>query len=276
MNIWTPIASDLLKALDDSGIRLGGRLPSQYKWNTSEVGLVIVEDAANDWGPVLYTIDAEETSGFEQVDHDTFRKNVYVVMKRQERICTEFTPEVLKYLDHSGVKWVGIGCKPSEYLPDGEGVRYLVFSRAFGLSWSSELSSTYEYLPRDRFVTEVYRRTGVFNEINSEDFTITEDGSIVSKENRSKDGLLEKFKEAGRSAAERISVANFSQPLTVGEIQVTYSQDADTWSDGSQDLKISFLPTEDGGYYVIETERWAFDSKEELIRILDDFISRSK
>lgn len=92
----------------------------------------------------------------------------------------------------------------------------------------------------------------------------------------SNDILVEKFKEAGREAAQRISVADFSQPLTVGEIQVTYSQGADTWSEGSQDLKISFLPTDEGGYYVLETERWAFDTKEELIRILEDFISRSK
>lgn len=182
MNIWTPLDSDFLKTLDDSGIKLGGELPSRYKIGANEVGLIVSDDAANGWRPVLYTIDAEETSGFEQVHHDTFLRVVYDVIGRKED----------------------------------------------------------------------------------------------SKEKSSKESLVEKFEEAGRAAAERISVASFSDSLTIGEININYSQDADTWSQGSQDLKISFLPTEDGGYYVIETERWAFDNKEDLLRILDDFISRSK
>jgi len=65
-----------------------------------------------------------------------------------------------------------------------------------------------------------------------------------------------------------------SSPIAVESVKVNYWQDADTNSHDSQSLELS---TEEGGggkYYVLKTERWAFDSIEEFVKILQDFQSR--
>jgi hypothetical protein len=64
----------------------------------------------------------------------------------------------------------------------------------------------------------------------------------------------------------------------LNKLSATYTQDADTYSN----LKVNghltdnylTISTEEGGYFVLSTERWAFDSIEELIEILKDFISK--
>ena len=64
-------------------------------------------------------------------------------------------------------------------------------------------------------------------------------------------------------------------PVTIESLSATYQQEEDSSStDGHQFLKIS---TSDGGggiYFVIKTERWAFDNIEDLIILLTDFKRR--
>ena len=53
--------------------------------------------------------------------------------------------------------------------------------------------------------------------------------------------------------------------------EMTFSQDADCCTIEDQFLKIK---TDDGGggdFFIIQTERWAFDSIEELVEILNKF-----
>jgi hypothetical protein len=63
----------------------------------------------------------------------------------------------------------------------------------------------------------------------------------------------------------------------VETINATYSQDAD--SNSVSDMQFLEVSSEDAGggtYYVIKTERWAFDTIQELIDTLTDFQSRCK
>jgi uncharacterized protein YfdQ (DUF2303 family) len=75
----------------------------------------------------------------------------------------------------------------------------------------------------------------------------------------------------------RLLVAGFpssEQPVAVTKVTVEYTQDADSNSNEIQFLKVS---TEDAGggiYYVIKTERWAFDNIDDLIKVLNDFEKR--
>jgi len=65
-----------------------------------------------------------------------------------------------------------------------------------------------------------------------------------------------------------------SSPIAVESVKVNYWQDADTNSHDSQSLELS---TEEGGggiYFVLKTERWAFDNIEEFVNVLQDFQSR--
>lgn len=64
------------------------------------------------------------------------------------------------------------------------------------------------------------------------------------------------------------------QPVAVNKVSVEYTQEADSNSDGLQFLEIS---TEDAGggiYYVLKTDRWAFDNLNDLIKVLNDFEKR--
>ena len=67
------------------------------------------------------------------------------------------------------------------------------------------------------------------------------------------------------------------QPVTLAELSATYQQDADSNSDAS--LQTITISTDDAGagtYYFIQTDRWAFDSIDELVNTLTDFINRIK
>lgn len=60
-------------------------------------------------------------------------------------------------------------------------------------------------------------------------------------------------------------------------ITATYSQDADSNSNNMiQILDVSSEDAGAGNYFVIKTDRWAFDSIEELIETLRDFEKRIK
>jgi len=63
----------------------------------------------------------------------------------------------------------------------------------------------------------------------------------------------------------------------IEEIRVIYSQDADCCSDGEPQTIEVF--TQDGGagkYFVIKTDRWAFDRIDELIELLNNFKQKAE
>ena len=55
------------------------------------------------------------------------------------------------------------------------------------------------------------------------------------------------------------------------EFKVTFAQDADCASTEDQFLTIKTDNGGGGDFFVIETERWAFDSVDELIEIFNKF-----
>lgn len=73
--------------------------------------------------------------------------------------------------------------------------------------------------------------------------------------------------------------------IALYDMQITYCQECDDAQGGdefdSQQLTIEAVPTPAEGnaggyYYVISTNRWAVDSPQELVDILEDFIKRLK
>lgn len=65
-----------------------------------------------------------------------------------------------------------------------------------------------------------------------------------------------------------------SNPIAVESVRANYWQDSDTNGHDSQSLELS---TEEGGggfYFVLKTERWAFDNIEEFVSVLKDFQGR--
>jgi hypothetical protein len=61
----------------------------------------------------------------------------------------------------------------------------------------------------------------------------------------------------------------------VEDVKVTYTQECDESSQDWQSLKIFTNDNGAGKYIVFETERWAIDSIDELIEILNDFKTRA-
>ena len=60
-------------------------------------------------------------------------------------------------------------------------------------------------------------------------------------------------------------------------LTAVYSQDADTCDSSlCQELTIESLDGGGGTYYILKTDRWAFNSIKELSDILTDFINRTK
>jgi hypothetical protein len=57
----------------------------------------------------------------------------------------------------------------------------------------------------------------------------------------------------------------------VERVLVVYTQECDESSNNIQELKIFMEDNGTGKYIVFETERWAIDSIDELIEILNDF-----
>ncbi len=61
----------------------------------------------------------------------------------------------------------------------------------------------------------------------------------------------------------------------VEDVKVTYTQECDESSQDWQSLKIFTSDNGAGKYIVFETKRWAIDSIDELIEILNDFKTRA-
>lgn len=65
-------------------------------------------------------------------------------------------------------------------------------------------------------------------------------------------------------------------PIAITEFSMEYTQEGDSnSSDYFQSLELQITDAGDGSYFVLKTERWAFDSVEELIEVLEDFKRRS-
>jgi len=65
--------------------------------------------------------------------------------------------------------------------------------------------------------------------------------------------------------------------ISLNELAVSYSQlpdHSDDLTDLSQEIKIFTRDAGGGIYFVIKTERWAFDSIEDFVDLLKDFQNR--
>ncbi len=64
----------------------------------------------------------------------------------------------------------------------------------------------------------------------------------------------------------------------IDEMHIVYKQDPDGNDSSDSSQRLTFF-TEDAGegkYYVLETERWAFDTMDDVIEVLKDFIDRAE
>lgn len=66
---------------------------------------------------------------------------------------------------------------------------------------------------------------------------------------------------------------NEKNPIALTKMTCEYTQDADCSSDIDYPNSI-VISTEPEGYVTIQTERFAFDTKEEVIDLINDFLSR--
>jgi hypothetical protein len=64
------------------------------------------------------------------------------------------------------------------------------------------------------------------------------------------------------------------QPVALNKVSVEYTQEADNNSDELQFLEVSTEDVGAGVYYIIKTERWAFDNLNDLMKVLNDFEKR--
>lgn len=66
--------------------------------------------------------------------------------------------------------------------------------------------------------------------------------------------------------------------VTITDLSVTYCQNSDSCEENGslQTLEISTDDAGDGLFYIIKTDRWAFDSIQELINLLNNFEKRLK
>lgn len=65
--------------------------------------------------------------------------------------------------------------------------------------------------------------------------------------------------------------------VIVSDVTIDYSQEPDSCSSSEeyQSLKISTDDAGGGKFMVISTERWAFNSVDDLIKVIEDFKRRS-
>jgi len=65
--------------------------------------------------------------------------------------------------------------------------------------------------------------------------------------------------------------------VIIEEMKISYSQEGD--SSGGEEYQRIDIKTQDAGggkFYVIETERWAFDNVKEFVNLIKDFDKRLK
>lgn len=64
--------------------------------------------------------------------------------------------------------------------------------------------------------------------------------------------------------------------LVMNQISCVYSQESEEEKDVDDELRVSILHQGAGFYFVMETKRWAFDSIDDLIKIITDFKEKAK
>lgn len=84
------------------------------------------------------------------------------------------------------------------------------------------------------------------------------------------------MKEENKKINIKISgIPKEDEDVVISDLSTTYLQKADCCS--SEDYNELLIKAEDGGgclFYVIKTDRWAFDDIDEVIDVLNDFKNR--
>ena len=66
------------------------------------------------------------------------------------------------------------------------------------------------------------------------------------------------------------------QDIIVSEIKLTYSQENENNNSIIDTLEVSTDTQGDGFYFIIKTDRWAFEKVEDLVKVLNDFKNKAK
>lgn len=70
------------------------------------------------------------------------------------------------------------------------------------------------------------------------------------------------------------------QPTAISDMSITYIEEKDNCSSSDDDnyltIKAENGSCDDDGYFlVIETKRWAFDNRAELLQLVDDYVKKA-
>ena len=66
------------------------------------------------------------------------------------------------------------------------------------------------------------------------------------------------------------------QDIIVSEIKLTYSQENENNNSIIDTLEVSTDTQGDGFYFIIKTDRWAFEKVDDLVKVLNDFKNKAK
>ncbi len=101
----------------------------------------------------------------------------------------------------------------------------------------------------------------------------------LSKNNKMEDNginYMHKLGENGYTISKNNKTENKPKYDRITNLTSSYFQEGDTASTGDQCLELSTEDGGDGTYFVLKTDRWAFDSLEELSDLIQDFINTQK
>jgi hypothetical protein len=78
------------------------------------------------------------------------------------------------------------------------------------------------------------------------------------------------FAKAAFLEGENAKLGQETKPPELAEASLLFSQENDSCDDGDmgQELRVEMIDAGGGKYFIIKTERWAFDSVEELVALL--------
>jgi hypothetical protein len=64
--------------------------------------------------------------------------------------------------------------------------------------------------------------------------------------------------------------------VQIDTFELNYTQESDTHSDEMQTLSLSYEDSGGGNYFVLKTDRWAFDSIQDLVDVLLNFKNKAE
>jgi hypothetical protein len=64
--------------------------------------------------------------------------------------------------------------------------------------------------------------------------------------------------------------------VQVDTFELNYTQESDVHSDEMQTLSLSYEDAGAGNYFVLKTDRWAFDSVQDLVDVLLNFKNKAE